>query len=363
MKHILAQIDDLAAKAIYQTIAYEGTATFQDLIESGYKKTTIHNAVKALQENAFIQHVGKGVYRDAKSSRMDVQFGRVDVAESPTGRTQSPAEWTLHTESSRVDVVESPIGRTQSPAECGEPPAERSLSSLPLTLVNNVITKHNKLNGNFPKIASTDEIHEYVENDAFKESEQYLLFRQECLIYDRAVNLPGLSRDVIWRLVTAELWLGVPIAMERVLKWRSEAVYAERSERVKDAWMAFSKSVQKFYEEFGIKWTKCRPNKVLDLKRDVRAIKKQQEQLRLESEPQKPVETLMIQYPDGRSESAAELLSNEPGQANNHQPLESLQSDVYMPKQGKRERSSEYKKAEEWVNKLPRKDERSGGDK
>ena len=101
MKHILAQIDDLAAKAIYQTIAFYGTATFQDLIAAGYKRTTTYDAIALLENAGFIERPGKGVYRVSTSGTRHSTSGTQHFAERPVHGTQRP-----------VHGTESPVHQT-----------------------------------------------------------------------------------------------------------------------------------------------------------------------------------------------------------------------------------------------------------
>lgn len=145
----------------------------------------------------------------------------------------------------------------------------RKDSAKPVNVVNNMLT--NKLKA--AKIKSTSEISPYLSTITDAEHGQKLV--KLCHTYERMIKsqIDDISRDLIWRIVLSEELLGSEITLEHINKWKNEAIKAEKEKRVKKAYMAFANNVRTFYEKHGVEWTKCRPNNIRQIEKDIENIK------------------------------------------------------------------------------------------
>jgi hypothetical protein len=122
-------------------------------------------------------------------------------------------------------------------------------------------------------ISSTAEIEQFLDELHDKDIERWDRLQSECHIYEKAINLYGLSRDIILRIALSEDLLGISIPVAMIEGWRIGAVVAAQDGKVKDAWIAFANTVKRFYEKCGVKWTKCRPNKIREMDNKLKVLK------------------------------------------------------------------------------------------
>ena len=87
MKDTLARIAGGTEKGIYLVIKIYGTATFQDLIDCGFKEGMIIKSVRKLEKWGFVLRVGRGVYRDVIGNGLPVD-----------------SEFKFHVQSKRIPV-------------------------------------------------------------------------------------------------------------------------------------------------------------------------------------------------------------------------------------------------------------------
>jgi hypothetical protein len=127
----------------------------------------------------------------------------------------------------------------------------------------------------FPLISSTSEILKIVEDLPTKNPDRWARYTGEGIIIENLLKLPGLSRDIIVRIMLAEDLLGFGIPVDMLEKWRQGSISAEQSGNVKQAWIAFANNVKRFYEQAGVKWTKCRPNRLREIDNKLADLKKQ----------------------------------------------------------------------------------------
>lgn len=292
MKDILQGIADYTAKGIYLVIRFYGTATYQDFYEAGYKQSTLFHGLKLLVNGGFIERVGKGAYRVATSSGLEVHRSPLEIPQ-----TSSPLE--VHRSIPEVQhagqedsgqkrqrQTSSRLRSTSSPSE-----VHRSIPEVPPDSVN-VVNNVNNIN----KLTSTEEILPRLRALREHDLEASQRFNKKCLVIKQLLDMKQLSDDIIVRIVVSEMWLPNPITLELINKWRKEAVSAQLRGNVKEMWMAVASNVKQFYVKQGVKWTRCRPNNVREIDKELRTIGD-------------VLKGLTVSYPNGKTESAAELIS------------------------------------------------------
>jgi hypothetical protein len=194
MRETLRRIAGYAGKFIYSQFLLEGgTLSPRDLLDAGCGQSELYETLTELQVGGFIVKVRRGVYRVHNS-------GGAENHESP------------------VNVVN----------------------------VEESIRESHGL-----RISSTSEIEGILERIPKEDEERWARFTKECFLMNDLVKLPGLSRDIIVRIVLSEDLLGVAIPVDMISDWRKGALAAERNGNVKQAWMAFAASVKHFFVKCG----------------------------------------------------------------------------------------------------------------
>jgi hypothetical protein len=271
MKELLAGIADYAAKGIYAVIHWYGTATTQDLYDAKYKQGAILRAIKILEKDGYIERPSKGVYRDVNrhGQRYDRSGRRYDETTADGGLTAVGGGTEQKCRSGR---------KAQTTAQCGTTAPGCGSTALGGGTGKsvNVVNVEESINESWaPRISSTLEIESFLDELPLKDLERWDRFQQECFLMEGLLKLPGLSRDVIIRIVLAEDLLGFAIPTDMLDKWRLGAISAERSGNVPQAWVAFANSVKRFYQKADVKWTKCRPNRLREIDNKLADLKKQ----------------------------------------------------------------------------------------
>ena len=235
MISVLSRIVGYAAKGIYALIvANGGCCSVSEMEAAGYKKTVRFDALAELTESGVIVKVGVGVYRVAKSGGADSESGGADfeqLLESKTDRKYKRRKsGGADCESGRPDFCENPVNVN----------------------VNDSCKKQTKAG----KIKSTSEIPGIISGlpDAARN-----LFEEKCkLIRGCFSAIDNVSLDLIHRIAAVELIFGIRIELELLNSWRRDSLKAEKDKRVRFAWIALSRCVERFYDELGVQWTKCR---------------------------------------------------------------------------------------------------------
>ena len=287
MKQTLARIADNAAKGIFAVIHYYGVVTTQDLIDCGYGESMVFLKVKKLVQEGLILRVGRGVYRDATSNGLRLNSNGLEFVEPPTGCGSTATGCSLGLKSAKKVKVETPTGCGQTPTGCGSTATGCALGENPLTLVNDSSNKQEKK----AAISSTDEIPAFI--SALSDAQREYLDKNLSILYKIvSPEIPNLSSDLIQRIAVAQFVFGVPIKLEDINEWRKNAKLAVEQKRVRFAYIAFSREVQRFYEGFGVQWTKCRPPDVVSYENKMSVLK-----------------DLLLKFPDGKEETAENFLT------------------------------------------------------
>jgi biotin operon repressor len=317
----IARIASYAAKGIYAFLLLKGgAASRQELIEeAGYKSTVIHEAIVSLQAGGFVVKVG-GTYRivsfggakdSGESEPQPVGCESFGGAKDSFGGAKD-SEITPESFGGAKDsfggaktesILESASGRKYKRKSSGgakdssAPPKDSSggakhSTASPLTLVNmNSIKKEKKA----ATISSTDEIPALI--DSYPADKQQFIYEQTKLFYSMVIgDIPNVSLDILQRITMTQFVMNCTISLTTLNDWRKDAKLAVEQKRVRFAYIAFSRSVQRFYEEYGVKWTKCRPPDVIKFDNKMKVL----ENLLIKKDDPTPIGEVVekIAYPD-----------------------------------------------------------------
>jgi hypothetical protein len=220
-----------------------------------------------LEAGGFVIKITSGVYRVADYSGIPKESFRPPKDEETFGMPKES-----YGMPKTEQILESASNKKSFgiPKESSAPPKETfGMPKVPVNVVNVNLTNKQT---NVTKIKSTDEITAII--GKMENSDAAAKYVQKCFVIENMLksSISGISRDVISRIVIAEKVIGKEISIDLLNDWRKEAINAEKSGRVKQAYMAFAKSVKTFYEANGVKWTKCRPNNLREIQRQIDMI-------------------------------------------------------------------------------------------
>ena len=120
-------------------------------------------------------------------------------------------------------------------------------------------------------ISSTNEISDFIST---LPEEKKLQYTAKMTLIRKLLDMPGISQDLLIRIVGAELWLQKPITLEMLNDWRKDANFAYSHGRIKHLWIAVANNTKKFYNALGVKWTKCRPDNIAKIEKEINKINK-----------------------------------------------------------------------------------------
>ena len=268
MINILSRIDGYTAKGIYTLIYLYGTVTLEDLMNAGYKESIALIALRNLQKGGNIERVGRGVYRVSNCNRLQLDRNILQEGQTATGCGTTVTGYSLGANCNILQEGETATG-------CGTDVAGYSLTATGCSLVGssvnvvNVVNVTNERNGKSSKISSTGELVSFIEGLSVDETGKYL---QVYKVMQGIISFV-VSPDIVQRLTAIPFVFGIPMPIDLIHEWIKEAKRAEKIGKVRVAWMAFAQNVKRFYEEFGVKWTKCRPVAVVSAANKLKALK------------------------------------------------------------------------------------------
>ncbi|MDR0328344.1 MAG: hypothetical protein LBI05_08625, partial [Planctomycetaceae bacterium] len=284
MLKTLARIASHTARGIYACLLLNGgSACRKELLEAGFTSSILHEAVLSLEAAGFIFRIG-GTYRITGSAIPEDSSGMPEGGLKPASENSGRPEHSSgmpehssgipeHLPPRTTALLESKSKRKYSRRpehSSGMPEHSSGIPEHRAKSVNVVNSLHPTTQLHGVKVFSTkqfDDHWEFLKSSDVVEWKKLLTMTEEL---QKFIGIASLSGDIPIRLVLLEPMVGIKIPIDEISEWKNAALSAVRRGNVKSARIAFAATTKRYFENLGIKWTKCRPEnvRVFDSKMD-----------------------------------------------------------------------------------------------